>query len=97
VICPFVLGYGGGDPIVSDIVVGILVVTLSLVRVTAGHWQSWLSWTNMLLGIWVFASVFWLADSAAASWNEAVVGAAITVLSVLSASATGAARRATRH
>jgi SPW repeat len=87
IIAPFVLGYGDGDPYWNDIVFGALVAVISLGQMLAGARYAWLSWLNMLIGAWVFASAFWLDASGRASWNDAILGVIVFLLG-----AAGAAR-----
>ncbi len=83
---PFVLGYGV-EARVNAIVCGGLVAVLALLR--TGAWRAeWLSLLNVGLGIWLFGSGFWLAESPAATWNSWLLGIAIVVLALLGIDAT---------
>jgi hypothetical protein len=42
----------------------------------------------MAIGVWLFISAWWLADTARASWNVGVMGIVVFILAALSASAT---------
>ncbi len=95
-VSPIVLPYETGDAVWNPVLAGVAIMLLALVRVTVGIWHSWISWLNAILGAWIIASAFWLADSPAASWNQAAVGGAIIVLALLSGGATDAARRQSR-
>ena len=77
------------DPDVDEywnpIACGVTIAVLSLTRLLSG--STWPSWVNAAVGLWLFASAFWLADSNQASWNNALSGAAVFVLALVSASA----------
>ncbi|HZD11622.1 MAG TPA: SPW repeat protein [Candidatus Binatia bacterium] len=90
-VAPFILGYSGvAAGLWNDIIVGALVLILAGVRVWKPAHNRWLSWTNVLLGIWLAAAPFILGYSeiAAAMWNDIIVGIAIIVLGAWSAVAT---------
>ncbi len=89
---PFVLPYEAGDDVVVPVLTATAILLLAILRLTSGIRRSWISWLNAVMGAWLMTTAFWLSDSAAATWNHAVVGAAITVLAVLSGGATDAAR-----
>jgi hypothetical protein len=88
IIAPFVLGYRDGDPYWNDIVFGAVVVLLAGARAFGAYRQAWMSWLNMLIGAWLFASAFWLDSSGRAAWNDVVLGIIVFVLGAVSASAT---------
>ncbi len=87
IIAPFVLGYDSGDPYWNDIVFGAIVALLALARTVGAYRASWMSWLNMLVGAWIFASAFWLDDTSTAKVNDIIVGAVIFVLGAASATA----------
>jgi hypothetical protein len=87
VISPFVLAYGGGDAEWNPIACGVLVAFLAYLRVSGEYSESWLSWTSAVIGVWLFTSGFWLADSARAEWNSLALGAIVFMFSTASASA----------
>ena len=84
---PYVLGYGDGDPVWSDVVCGALVALLAFARATQALAEPALSYLNLLAGTWVFAAAFWLYDSGRATWNDLIAGAAIAILAALSVTA----------
>jgi SPW repeat len=88
IIAPFVLGYSGGDPYWNDIVFGAITGVPALARVAGALRAFWLSWINMLIGVWIFVSAFWLDATSAAQTNDIVLGAIVFVLAVASATAT---------
>ena len=87
IIAPFVLGYSGGDPYWNDIVFGALTGLIALARVAGAFRAFWLSWINMLIGVWIFVSAFWLDATNTAQTNDIVLGAIVFVLALVSATA----------
>jgi hypothetical protein len=85
IIAPFVLGYRDGDPYWNDIVFGAIVAVLAFTRLAGALRQSWLSYLNVLIGIWVFVSAFWLDSSGQAIWNDIILGVIVFVLGLISA------------
>jgi hypothetical protein len=49
---------------------------------------------NAAIGVWLFISGFWLADSAAASWNVWILGVIVFILAMSGLSASAGERRA---
>ena len=94
---PIVLGYGAGDPAWHDAAVGLVIVVFAVAHIVARRAQSWLGWLNTLLGVWLLAGAFWRADSAAAAWNDAIVGLLVVALGSIAAAATEQARRRARR
>lgn len=88
VIAPWVLGYWSSDPRWNDVACGVVIGLLALTRATGAFRAVWLSWTNALIGAWLFVAAFAIDSSAAAGWNDAVVGALVFLLAVGSAAAT---------
>jgi SPW repeat len=88
IISPFVLAYTGADATWNPIVFGAIVVVAALARIAAGAEGAWLSWLNMAIGVWLFISAFWLAESAQASWNVGILGVVVFVLGAWSAATT---------
>jgi VIT1/CCC1 family predicted Fe2+/Mn2+ transporter len=90
-VAPFLLGYAEvGAAMWNDVIVGGLVLALAGIRVWKPAQNRWLSWTNLLLGVWLLAAPFILTYSgvAAAMWNDVIVGIGIAVLGAWSAVAT---------
>lgn len=86
IIAPFVLGYSN-NVYWNDIVFGAIVGILALARISGAWRASWLSWVNMLIGVWIFVSAFWLDNQARASWNDVILGAIVFFLGLISATA----------
>ena len=84
VVSPFVLGYGDGDPVLNPIFFGTLLLLFSLIRAVGAYRQTWMSGVNVMIGGWIFASAFWLADTATAAWNDLITGAVVMGLALWS-------------
>jgi hypothetical protein len=95
IIAPFVLGYGGGDPYWNDIIFGAIVAVLAAGRALFLPRQTWISAINVVIGAWIFASAFWLDDTARAAWNDVILGAIVFVLGIVAWSERGGRTRTT--
>lgn len=93
ILAPFVLDYGGGDPRWNDIAAGAIITLLALARLSGTYRASGLSWLNAFVGAWLVTSAFWLDASNTAAANDIVLGLAVFVLGLLSASAGDDRRR----
>ena len=89
IIAPFLFNYSAnGGSIVSDVVVGILVLFLAGVQVVGDNYRlSWPSWINTLLGIWLIVAPFALGypSGSAAIWNDVVLGIVVVLVSIIGA------------
>ena len=94
---PVVLAYDADDPALHDALVGAAIAAIAVARLVTRPWRSWMGWLNAGLGLWLFAGVFWRAESATAGWNDAIVGALVVALGCTAAAATDEARRAARR
>jgi hypothetical protein len=88
IISPWVLGYTGPDAMWNPIVFGAIVGILALARAAGAYRAVGLSMLNMAIGVWLFISAFWLAQSSQASWNVGVMGVVVFVLAAWSVAAT---------
>jgi hypothetical protein len=87
VISPLVIDYGSGDATWNPIVSGALILAASGAGL-AGFWsRSTAAWAVIGISVWLFLSGFWLADSAAASWNAFAAGALACFLAIAAAAA----------
>ncbi len=89
ILAPFILGYSAVTAALwNDILIGLAVTGLAWVRV-AKPMERGASWTNVVLGVWLLAAPFALGYSAtaAAMWNDIVIGIVVVVLGVWSAMA----------
>ena len=93
-VAPFLLGYSGASTAAlwNDIIVGVIVLVLAWIRVANPARSTWMSWTNVVLGLWLVVASFILGYSsiAAAIWNDILVGLSVAVLGAWSALATRA-------
>jgi hypothetical protein len=87
IVAPFVLTFTGSGARGNDIILGIVIAVIAACRVFGAYRSAWLSWVNALLGIWVIISPWVLGFSGKAqpTWNNVIVGIAITILGVWSA------------
>jgi hypothetical protein len=83
ILAPFILGYSG-NVIWNDIVFGAIVLAVALARLAAPALAA-ISWLNVVIGAWLFASAFWLDATATASWNDAILGVIVFVLGITAA------------
>lgn len=96
VLAPFVLGFGTTGGVVkgywNEIVLGVVVAMLALVRVFAPREAPWFSVVNGVLGLWLIVSPFVLGyegpDAQAAIAVDASAGAVIAVMATVSAVST---------
>lgn len=89
-ISAFVI-YAHGPMVTNNIIFGIIVTVLALIRVSGAYDQSWLSWLNALCGIWVIISP-WAVMGTGANGptqgmiiNNVITGAVVAVLACWSA------------
>jgi SPW repeat len=94
IIAPFVLGYSNGDPYWNDIVFGAIVAVLALAKAAGAYRATWLSWLNVVIGAWIFASAFWLDNTSNAGTNDVILGAIVFILGLVSATASDEAATA---
>ena len=80
IVSPFVFSIHTPKAVWSNIIAGILVGILALVRWSV-HQTGW-SWLNMALGIWLVISPFVFFLSGAAMWNNVLAGIIIAALAL---------------
>jgi hypothetical protein len=80
IISPFILGFQSPNAVWSNVVAGVLVGILALLRWSM-HQPGW-SWLNLILGIWLFISPFVFFLSGAAMWNNVILGIIIAALAL---------------
>ena len=93
-VAAFVLGYAGiAAALWNEILVGAAIAVLAWLRVSNPERMTGLSWTNAVLGVWLIAAPFVLgyAATAAAMWNEVIIGLVVAALGTWSAIATNQA------
>jgi hypothetical protein len=80
IIAPYVLSYDKTAAYWNEVITGIIVVVLALVRLMVPR-ASWASWVNGLAGIWLIISPFFLAySSATAYWNQIIFGILVAIV-----------------
>jgi hypothetical protein len=94
VIAPFALHYGSVDtPLWNDIVLGIAIFILAMVRLSAPLAHAGVSWVNFVLGLWLIVAPFVLLYAPGpAIFNDIFVGIAVIILASWSAMAAKSAR-----
>src|SRR5215472_6194416 len=70
IISPFALNMHAPKAMWNNIIIGVLVGILALIR--WGIDQRGWSWVNLLLGIWLVISPFALVLGTAAMWNNVI-------------------------
>lgn len=85
IVSPWVLDYDAGAAFWNTVVSGALVAGFAFLRVSGAHRQSWMSWINAAIGVWLFVSAFLLPDSGAGVWNGLVLGGIVFILGAWSA------------
>jgi SPW repeat len=80
IVSPFVLAIHSSRAVWNNVVTGVLVGILALIRWSMR--QPGLSWLNLLLGIWLVISPFVLFLSGAAMWNNVILGIIICALAL---------------
>ena len=82
IISPFVLGFAGMSAATNAIIIGIIVGVLALVEVASPESGAWLSWINIILGVWMLVSPFILgAVGMAVFWNSIILGIVVIIFS----------------
>jgi hypothetical protein len=81
-ISPFVLTLALPRAIWNNVVTGIVVGILAIIRVSVPNQTGW-SWINALLGIWLIISPFVLGfTSGAGLWNNVILGIIIAAFAL---------------
>jgi hypothetical protein len=92
ILSPWIVNYTNADSAWNPIVFGAIVAVLALVRAGGAFKAQALSLINMLIGVWLFISAFWLADSGQASWNVGILGVVVFFLAAFSLAASDEGR-----
>ena len=92
-ISPFVLRFSSHYAVTNDVILGIAIAILAAIRFSGAFTQSWVSWVNVLLGVWVLISPWVLRFSTfhTATVNNVVMGIIVIILAGWSALATDTA------
>ncbi len=89
IISPWVLSFNGYDSRMTgnNVIFGIVVAVLAAIRAYAPRGTVWLSWINVLVGIWLFISAFYFAGATMATpfWNNIILGVIVAILGIIAA------------
>ena len=86
--------YASGPMVANNIVFGLVVGVLALIRISGAFDQSWLSWINAICGVWVVISPWAVMGTGPGGPTQAIIinncitGGVIAVLGCWSAIAT---------
>ena len=84
-ISPFMLGLLGTNFALIAYTTGIILLIVSLVRVTLPERSAWMSWVNAILGFWLLISPFAISGlKMTAIWNNIIIGLIVIVVAVWS-------------
>jgi hypothetical protein len=88
IVAPYVLNYAHTSAASNDITIGIIVGILALIRLVTPTTSGWLSWINVIFGLWLIISPFFLGYVNTASlWNDIILGIIVAALAAWSSSA----------
>ncbi len=86
--------YARGPMVTNNVVLGIAVAVLAIIRAAGAYGQAWISWLNALLGVWVVISPWAVMGTGRAGPTvgmitcNVITGAVIVILGCWSATAT---------
>ena len=81
IIAPFILAYTNLQIAMwNDVIVGILVALIALIRAFGGGWAG-ASWITGLLGIWLVIAPFVLnyGEKPTPRWNDIILGILVVI------------------
>ncbi|HEV2339405.1 MAG TPA: SPW repeat protein [Patescibacteria group bacterium] len=82
-VSPFVLGVTNTAQQTNDIIFGIIIGVLSLIRAFYPSRSGiWMSWFNTLFGIWLILAPFALGYAASHLWHDVIAGVIVAGLSL---------------
>ncbi len=88
IIAPFVLNYDAMGNAWLEVVFGVIVAALGIMRLFAPR-VAWPSWANMLVGLLLIVAPWVIySTTVAVRWSEVVVGIIVAALAWESAAAT---------
>jgi SPW repeat len=87
IFSPLLLGYGSDDADWNPVACGVVATVVALVGAIRRARAAIPGWLLMAIGVWLFASGFWLAESSQASWNARGAGALMFFLGSVSVAA----------
>lgn len=88
IAAPFVLHYASAANKWQEVMFGIVIALLGLIRLDAPR-MAWPSWINALIGIWLIVAPWIISNTTtSARWNEVIVGSIVAFLAWVSAAIT---------
>ncbi len=97
IVAPFVLGYVNGTPRTNDIWLGIIVGVVALIRAFTPANTIWLSWINILAGIWLIIAPFVLGyANSAPRLNDIILGVIVAAVAIWTSAADSGSSHNTR-
>jgi hypothetical protein len=93
VASPWVLGYGRDDSWWNPTVSGLIIALFAGGRLAGEVTEPGLARANLVMGLWLIASCFWLPPSGGAALNNATAGALVVLMSVFALAAARARDR----
>jgi len=93
IISPWVFFYATPGGIWNSVIVGIIIAVLAAIRAFGAYNSAWMSWVNVVLGLWVVIApfIFGYTTYAGRMWNNIIVGLIVAALGAWSAMATNRA------
>ncbi len=94
-VSPWVLNYSEQDNAAwNQVIIGLAIAVMALVRTASPANFSELSWTNFVLGAWLIVAPFVLplsetSPSEPVYWNNVIVGVLVLILAAVSTMASG--------
>ena len=95
IISRFILGYSAlRGTMWNDVIVGIIIALIAAGKLSRGRSIQWLSWINVVLGLWLIVSpfIFGNAGNTRVLYNEFIVSIVVVILAAWSALSTRGTR-----
>src|SRR5437899_3265063 len=72
---PYMFGFAYGSMLLNSLIAGFIVFVIAAIRALVPNRAAWLSWLNLLVGLWLLISPFILSySSPVATWGAVIVG-----------------------
>jgi hypothetical protein len=82
IISPFILGYNSAGVTWDQVIFGIIIAILGIIRYSALS-AVWASWLSALAGLWMVIAPFAISGaSGAARWSSVIAGLVTLILSL---------------
>lgn len=87
ILAPFAFDYDADAAVWNDVILGVSVATIAMIRTSGAYREAWLSWLNGALGAWLIIAPFVLgySDEGAALSNDILLGVIVAGLAAWSA------------